>query len=35
MNSPFENLGVGKWLIDQLSELNLKKPTPVQVKKFF
>lgn len=31
MCSPFNKLGVGKWLIEQLNELNLKKPTPVQV----
>lgn len=26
----FKELGIGNWLIKQLDELNLRKPTPVQ-----
>lgn len=32
-DTTFNQLGIGKWLSQQLDELNLKKPTPVQVGK--
>ncbi|CAJ0963412.1 unnamed protein product, partial [Mesorhabditis belari] len=30
VNTTWEQLGLSRWLLDQLKELNLKRPTPVQ-----
>jgi ATP-dependent RNA helicase DDX49/DBP8 len=29
-SSSFKELGIGRWLIRQLNELNLQSPTPIQ-----